>query len=245
MYALNTVSIFIAISIIIFLICITLVIFAPKSQNFFKDIPGLDELSKNADVMQDTFVRLGVEPSEGNISQECEALREKYLKTNPDPLRWLKFPDEQIAEGDLELLPLMLSSEYTDEKQIFASLAAELDKINGIQSVYFIKMKPGGKLKKHTGWAQMSNNTLRYIYCFNSFCYSEDECGIWVNGEAKKLFKGCSYIYDGSKEHSIYNNIFDDVVFLIVDIKRPEGISPGYSEYKAPFNIADLRRDAK
>jgi len=76
----------------------------------------------------------------------------------------------------------------------------------------------------------MTNDYLRYIYCFNCFCLNEDDCGIWVNGEAKKLFKDYYYVFDASKEHSIYNNTIDDIVFLIVDFKRPKNISKGYSD---------------
>ncbi len=218
----------VAIVLLIFLFCVLLVIFAPKSQNFFKGVePTLENLVKNKDIVRDTFVRLNIKLSDDNLSEEYEA---HYKTVKINELTWRQWPETQVVNGIVEYLPIYMFSKIDDENYgIFNKLFSEISHLDTMQSVFFLKIKSKSGLNKHKGWADLTNKTLRFIYCFNSFCYSEDDCGIWVNGEAKKLFKDYSYIFDASKEHSIYNNTFDDVVFLIIDFDRPQSIPAGYS----------------
>ena len=229
---LNGFSVFVAFFIITFIICISLVIFAPRSQNFFKEVfPDLEKLSERKDIIDETFVNLDIKLNDDNLAAEYEELY-KNKKQNAHEIKWEEFPDKNIISGEVEILPIFMFSKINEiNKNIFDKLFNFAKPMTSIQSIHFIKLKPKAKIKKHTGWADISNNTLRYIYCFNSFCYSDEECGIWVNGESKKLFKDYSYIYDSSKEHSIYNNTFDEIIFLIIDFDRPKNINVGFSEY--------------
>lgn len=218
----------IAIAILLFLFFIFLVIFAPKSENFFKEIDTLTPFTKNSDLICDTFVRLGIQLDDDNLAEDYASY---YSSIKPQQIEWLKWPDEKNVYGCVEYLPVhMFGKMHDNNYHTFNKLFNELSKVDGVQSVYFIKLGDHAHFKKHHGWAEFTNTTLRFIYCFNSFCYNEDECGIWVNGEAKKLFKDYYYIYDASKEHSLYNNTVDEVLFLVVDFDRPKNINSGYSD---------------
>jgi hypothetical protein len=220
----------IAIALLIFLVCIFLVIFAPKSHNFFKKIePKLDELAQDRNLFKELLVRLGIKLNDDNIAEEYE---EYYKKITPAELTWEEWPEKIVTSGSVDYLPLFIKPLFYNENySIFNGLFGKLIRLDiNIQSVFFLKMNNNSALKKHKGWANLTNNTLRFVYCFNSFCFDEDECGIWINGESKKFFKDYYYIFDASKEHSIYNNTCDEVLFLIIDFDRPEGVARGYSD---------------
>lgn len=239
---------------IIFIICICLVIFAPKSHNFY-DIdtyyPELNKLKNSIgtdnDVIKDTFVKLDINLTGDNMFKEYN----EYKQTLGEVAlpAWVEWPDKNIIsnKGGVCILPIYLFSKiYKSNKKLFAPLFKEISKMPGIKSIFFIKLDPGSKFIKHNNWDELANNSLRYIFCFNSFCYSDKECGIWVNGEIKKLYKDSAYVYDSSIEHSIYNNTFDSICFLIVDIERPD-MPIGISDYKIPYetqkNINEMSAD--
>lgn len=236
----ESISICIGIVIIIFIICIFLLIFAPKSINFFdqKEFPiGNINLK---DHMLETSVILKIEEDDNMISMEDSEKIELYKELYKDAeIKWEKYPDAKMIAGDVFILPLfMYSIIHKKNYQSFIKLMQCIKVVPDIFSIYFIKLNQNAKFIKHTG--PISNNqTLRYIYCFNSYGYDDNDCGIWVNNEAKRLRKGDSYVYDSSKEHSLYNNTVDDVVFLIIDFKRPDNMPLGYSEYKMDDKIIE------
>lgn len=218
----------IAVTLLLFLFFVFLVIFAPKSHNFFKKVcPTLDELAHNKELMCETFVKLDIKLNDDNLQDDYE----KYYQTIVvKKLKWEPWLDNNIV-GDVQYLPIYMFSKINATNfSIFHKLFSEISTMDDIKSMFFLKLGINSNLAKHKGWAEVTNDTLRFIYCFNSFCYSEDECGIWVNGEAKKMFKDYYYYFDASKEHSIYNNTFDEVIFLIVDFDRPKDIAKGYSD---------------
>jgi hypothetical protein len=232
---LSNFSVFIGTTVIVFIIILFLVIFAPKSKNFFNIndyYPDLEKLSKNQEVIDQTFIKLGLD-----CLNEADNMIDDYKKypifyEDKKPIKWKDWLDNKI-EGKVEILPLYMFSKLHDENiSIFNELINELKNINNINSIFFIKMSPKSKIIEHTGWAQLSNDNLRFIYCFNSFCFYETDCGIWINGEIKKLYKDYSYVYDSSKEHCIYNNTYDDIFFLVIDVERPNNIPKGISEYE-------------
>ena len=217
-------SIYIGVAVIIFIFCIFLVIFAPKSQNFFnkdKYTPEIDSLAKSEDffnIMKSTETKFS----------ESAGLDEE----TPTLIKWEKWPDNTITSGNVELLPIfMFSTINKANSKTFAELVDIVKVIPEIQSIYFIRLDSNSKFVKHSGYAELVNKSLRYIYCLNADCYNEDQCGLWVNSEAKKMTRGESYIYDASKEHSLYNNTITPVIFFVVDFDRPLDVPFGYSEY--------------
>ena len=240
----DNLAISIGILLIIFIVIIFLVIFAPKCQNFFDktDFPNLDELSKNEELLLDTSVRLNIVESE-NLDDETIEKLETIKENIPfNDLKWEKWPDKTIISGDVSILPVIFpNKETTENKKIFEKLLKYIDdKKIPVNLLYFIKLEPNSRFLEHKGYAEMTNDTLRYIYCFNSYCYEEKECGIWVNYEAKKTINGNSFIYDASKNHSLYNNIVDVVIYLVIDFKRPDDVPNGYSDYMMPKEVSEF-----
>lgn len=220
-----------AITIISLIIVIILVIFAPKSKNFYNindTYPQFLKVSVDENVIDNTFIKLNINLNEDELSKKYEKY-ESYNKPKKK-LKWLDWPDKSQISGKVQILPLFLFSKISVENiEIFSELYSKIKNIKNIASVYFLKISSNSKIKPHQNWKELSNNTLQYIFCFNSFCFSDKECGIWVNGETKKLYKNNSYIYDSSLEHSIYNNTFDDILFLCIDIERLPHIRKGVS----------------
>lgn len=220
---------YIGITIIIFIVCIFLVIFAPKSRNFFKK----DELDLGQqdilDILEDNLL---LEDTMNNLGISTEEEYEEVGEESND-LDWIAWPDEQMVNGDVQFLPIFMFSKL-NEKNLnkFKKLFHKISNIKCVRSIYFIKIKSGSKINKHTGWKELTNLSLRYIYCLDGYSLDENQSGIWVNGECKKLSRGDTYIYDASKEHSMYNYTSDDVIYLIVDFKRPNDIPSGYSDYE-------------
>lgn len=249
----NSLAITIGICLIIFIIVILLVIFAPKCQNFFdkSDFPWLDKLSKNEELFLETSVLLNIIESDNLDDASIKKLENIKEKLPYNELKWEKWPNKKDVFGDVSILILKtrdkeivkecpgsdIKIEQVDKNaKIFSNLLENiytLNDINQIKSVYFIKLNQNAKFLENKGYADLTNDTLRYIYCFNSYCYDENECGIWVNYDAKKTINGASVIYDASKNHSLYNNTVDTVVYLVIDFKRPDHIPAGYSDLYA------------
>ncbi len=229
----DTFSYYFAFSVVLFIVVIVLVLFAPKSKNFYNindTYPQLVNIYMNEDVMDRTFIKL--DPGFDDIEMVERYSKYKVFHEPKKEIKWQDWPDQCIVSGPVKFLPLYMFSEvYVSNIDIFSELYAQVKGIENIEALYFIKTPPSTKILPHYGWAELSNSTLRFIYCFNSFCCEDAQCGIWVNGETKKLSQGSAYVYDSSKEHSLYNDTYDDVIFLCIDIARPIGVKPGISEY--------------
>jgi hypothetical protein len=223
--------------IIVFIVCIFLVIFAPKPVNFF-DIslynPELDKLVKGEVVLENSVI-LDI------IDEDIEdvATLEKMNKYKPDkPLKWLRWPDNSVISGGVYIAPIFLFGKLEETNAgHFSSLLHLIKDIPDIKALYFIKIDVNSSFIKHKGYKSMTNDTLRYLYCFNSYCYDESESGLWINSECKKLIQGNSVIYDASKEWSLYNKTANDIVYLIIDFKRPESVPIGYSDNNTELKL--------
>lgn len=223
-------SIYLGITVILFIFCIFLVIFAPKSKNFIKpeECPEFTKVIKSQEYLD------ALKESESIILNKDDSKNNNTKDNNTkDDLIWKKWPDSSIINGDVELLPIFIFSAINqDNLKLFSKLSNIIRDIPDVQSIYFLKLSSNSKFINHKNYSEIANKSLRYIYCFNAYTLSEDESGIWINSEAKKLSSGESYIYDSSKEHSLYNNTSEEVVYLIIDFDRPENIPTGYSEYQ-------------
>lgn len=235
-------SLYIGIIIIIFIFCIFLLIFAPKSQNFFdKELynPKLNDLANSHDLLLETSVRLNiVEDDDMNDNDTIDKIEQLRLNIPYKELDWKPWPDTDVAIGSVSILPLFILSKINkDNSDRFSNLLDIIKQIDDIHAIYFLKLGKNSSFRKHVGFSELSNNSLQFIYCFNAYCCDIEECGLWVNAESKKIIKDSSYIYDASKEFSLYNNTHDDIIYLIIDFKRPKNISNGYSEYKMTDEI--------
>jgi aspartyl/asparaginyl beta-hydroxylase (cupin superfamily) len=211
--------IYIGIIVIIFIICITLLIFAPKSINYYDldTYPILKYITENnKDVINNSYAN--IETDDG----------------------WVNWPDSSNVKGLCSIFPLfMFSTLSKNRKQKCQDLFKLMKNIPDVKSCAFIRIDKKSKIIKHTEWKDLSNNTLRCIFIIKSIASAPmDLCGIWVNGETKKLISGKCIIFDGSKEHSIYNETDYPVCALLLDIKRPYKIPNGISirEYSDDIN---------
>jgi hypothetical protein len=229
-----------AVIIVIFIFITFLVIFAPKKQNFFKykqvfpngeidTIINDEKLIKN--ISENLNIKLNNDILFYDIENDNDDEEKNQSLNTKDKFKWNDCKNNDIIEGDVKYIPILLNEKlYSENYHCCNELFDKLSKYNNIRSVFFIKLGSYSGIKKHEGFAPLTNNTLRFIYCFNSFSFNEKDCGLWVYGECKKFFKGINYLFDASKEHSIYNNTEDEnIVFLIIDIERPKTIKKGVS----------------
>lgn len=222
--------------IIVFIVCIFLVIFAPKPINFF-DVNLYNELDKL--IRMDYLVlenSLLLDIIDDDI-EDINTLEKINHYKNIEKMTWMPWPDNSIISGKVYTAPVFIEGKFEESNVVrFASLLNAIKDIPDIKSVYFIKIDVNSSFIKHKGY-KSNNDTLRYLYCFNSYCYDETESGLWINSEAKKLIQGSSIIYDASKEWSLYNNTASDIVYLLVDFKRPESVPVGYSDNETILNF--------
>lgn len=230
--------------IIVFIVCIFLVIFAPKPVNFF-DVslynPELDKLVKNEELVLQNSVLLDIIDEDKEDDKTLEKINHYKLGLSGEsnkPLKWIRWPDNSIISGGVYIAPIFMMGKFSESNMVrFSSLLGLIGDIPDIKALYFIKIDVNSSFIKHKGYKSMTNNTLRYLYCFNSYCYDETESGLWIGGDAKKLIQGSSIIYDASKEWSLYNKTANDIVYLIIDFKRPDSIPVGYSDNTSELKL--------
>lgn len=112
-----------------------------------------------------------------------------------------------------------------------------LKNINGLRTIIFSKLGSKTRLKKHKGWKDLSNRTLR---CHMGIKIPKnDKSGVEVEDEFKQVEEGKFIIFDDSKEHIGVNDSSEDRVVLILDIKRPWWVQHGRSDVG---NTEELKR---
>lgn len=211
MFDLNSTSVFIGISVIIFIICVLLLIFAPKSINYYsiETYPILKSICENnKDIINKDF---------DNIENDAD---------------WINWPDPGYVSGVCKIFPIYIYSILSKKRKHKCSETYKLIKnMPDVKTCAFIKIDKKSKLNKQTECKELSNSTLRCLYVLKSVSSAPVEtCGIWVNGESKKLISNKLIIFDSSKEHSIYNGTDYPLYALLIDIKRPEKIANGTSQ---------------
>lgn len=108
------------------------------------------------------------------------------------------------------------------------TLYSILKKIKGLKTASFSKLGPFTQLKKHQGWADLSNYVLRIHYGIDV----PDKCFIGVENNKKQIKNNDIIVFDDSKIHWAENNSRKNRIVLILDIKRPFYIKKGISKIK-------------
>lgn len=204
----DSMFLWIGIVVIIFIICVSLLIFAPKSINYYN---------------VDTFpiVKYLHENNLQLIKDGCGKAKEDR--------NWLKWNIDII--GKCDLYPLyMFSISPKKRQQTCVDVYNLMKNIPDVKTCSYVILHPKSKISKNRGWKSLSNNTLRCLIIINAPISTVDKCGIWVNGESKILKPNDLLIFDSSKEHSIYNKTSLNIEYLMIDIKRPEKIVNGTSD---------------
>ncbi len=207
--------------VIIFMISITLLIFAPKSINYYTP---------------DTY------PILKYICENNKNIINSNLDKIENDTDWIDWPDSENITGKCKIYPLFIFSTLSKKRKNQCIETFKLIKnIYDVKTCAFIKLDKNSKLNKQTQWKELSNETLRCLFIIKSMASASiDTCGIWVNGESKKITSNNLIIFDSSKEHSIYNENDCPIYALLIDIKRPEKISNGISKREYSSEIYDF-----
>lgn len=206
----DTAFIWIGIVVVIFIISISLLIFAPKSVNYFDSstYPIVKFISENNNqIIKDDFYK---------------------IKNNSN---WLNYPDTKNISGTCTIWPMyMFSTKSISRSSECPDTYKLIKNIPDVKTCAFIKLDPESSIDKNKQWKALANTTLRCLFIIDSPNDTTDKCAIWVNGEIKKVKTRDLIIFDSSKEHSIYNKTNLPLYMLLLDIQRPEKIVNGISD---------------
>jgi hypothetical protein len=205
----------VGISIIIFVITMVLVIFAPKSINYY-----------NPDIFP--IVKYINENNKDLIKSDLDIIK----KEND----WILWPDENNIVNDYLIYPVFMFGNFSEHRKLKCKKSSELiANIPGVKTFTYLKIAVRSSIKKNKKWKDISNDTLCCLFVLEAPHVNKlEDCCIWTNGEIKKLLKNKLIIYDSSKDHSIVNNSDYPVYILMLDIKKPINYTSGTSEI--PYN---------
>ena len=209
-----------AVAIVAFIIVVVLLIFAPASRNFY-DISKFSIKDMPPDAIEEVRDHLNI-----------------MMENQQEAVEWYSWPDK-TAVGDIAILPIYFQKKVWSTEE-FGKLCGFLRSMQ-VESIYIVKMPKGTHFRKHSGWAHLSNQTLRYVYCIHSMSMSDRDAGIWINGQIKTLKMDDVYVYDSSIEHSLYNDTYDDIYLLFVDLPRLNS-ARGISENKVDPSSLILKK---
>jgi aspartyl/asparaginyl beta-hydroxylase (cupin superfamily) len=200
--------------VIVFIISVTLMIFAPKSNNFHPSTvyPIIKYIHENnTDIFKSDLQKI------------------KNLDKS-DPINWIKYPVKNLIKNEYEIFPLYMFSVLNKSRKSLCNSTYNLIRnIPDIKTCSFLKIGGNSSIKKHKKWKELSNISLSCLFILEAPMASIDDCGIWINGETKKLTKNKMFIFDGSKEHSIFNYTDYPIYCIFLDILRPKNIPNGAS----------------
>lgn len=213
----DSVFLWIGVLVVIFMICISLLIFAPKGKNYFNSniYPILKYLHEN----------------------NLQVFKDDFKKIKDD--NWIDYNID--VQGKCSMCPLYMFS-ITSKKntELCKNTYNLIYNIPDLKTCSYMIIHPKSQIIKNTGWKDLANNTLRCIIIINSMTSTMDKCGIWVNGQTKKIKSDNLIIFDASKEYSIYNNTSLNLEILIFDIKRPDNIANGLSNRMYTEKLQDF-----
>jgi hypothetical protein len=191
--------------IVVFVLTIVLLIFAPKSSNFFS---------------------ANLYPRHALLSM---SKIHKEIDKNPS-MKWRAWPDQKNVSGTFEICPLFMFGRVArgsraDHPNVFKKVAALPD----VRTCAFFRLGSNSMLRPHTRWKDSSNSTLCMFIVTDAPSTSIDKCGAWVSGELKKIEKNKILLIDCSKLHSLYNDTTHPVTGLMLDLVRPSTMVSGTS----------------
>jgi aspartyl/asparaginyl beta-hydroxylase (cupin superfamily) len=201
--------------VVVFIISVTLLIFAPRSINFY----------------QHTTYPIIKYIYENNIDIIKSDLQKIKNFDNLDENQWIKWPDKKLVKNEYLIYPLYMFSIVSKLRKLVCDNTYKLIKnIPDVKTCTFLKIGANSSIKKHKKWKELANESLSCLFILEAPMASIDDCCIWINGESKKLTKNKMFIFDSSKEHSIVNLTDYPVYGLLLDIGRPKNIPNGVSD---------------
>jgi len=209
-----------AVVIILIVACLSLVIFAPKNKTFYdwRIYPHLEIVS---DPMHLQLIR-----------DDLNSLDAKDFIDYPDPDMW-KFN----KSSNYEIFPFYMFGEFSRKNLAKCSDTFKIaHNIPYIRSMAFVKIGPRSVLKVHQSWKDISNETFKCFLGVNVPTNDVNACGVWVEGDAKKLEDDKWVVFDASRKHSVYNKSTKNSYMLMFDLQRPSG-TLGLSQKSLPDDL--------
>jgi hypothetical protein len=206
--------IYLSICIIILLVAILLMIFAPKINNFYS-LP---------------FIQNKLLESQAILN--IQNIKPDDWKLYPDQDLWkIKKPEPvQNPNGKFLMWDLFFANKINmDFAKRCPNIFDLIKKIPNIKTAFIGKVQSLTTLEQHATWKSLANSTLRCILPIQSTSEIQ-ECGVWVDCLTKAFVKGTWITFDHSKKWTIYNKTDEDLIFLVLDIKRPMGVAFGTSD---------------
>ena len=211
----------IGIFVILFIACVSLLIFAPRCVNYYgaDTYPILNYLHEN----------------------NLQTIKDDNSKIkNSDD--WLIYPDN--IHGTCKIFPIyMFSTLSKKRKKICVNTYNLIKNTPDIKTCAFINIQPNSQIDKGRVWGKLSNETLRVLFVIDSPSTTIEKCGMCVNDEYKKIKPNSLIIFDGSKEHTIYNKTDSNIELLLFDISRPVSIPHGSSDREYTKQILEFIYD--
>jgi aspartyl/asparaginyl beta-hydroxylase (cupin superfamily) len=209
-----------AILIILIVGCLSLAIFAPKNKSFY-DRKIYPELELISDPMHMQLIR-----------DDLKSLT---------PSSFINYPDEKMwkynSTSSYEIFPFYMFGKFSrDNINTCPDTFKLAHNIPYIRSMAFIKIGAKSVLKVHQSWKNIANETFRCFIGVDVPICDVHMCGVWVEGNTKKLEDDKWLVFDASKKHSIYNKYKKDCYLLMFDLQRP-GNSIGLSQKSLPDEI--------
>ena len=210
--------IWIAILIVMFIIIISLVIFAPKSKNFY-----------NCNDLYPDVGNINIEENISDIKKEIESINDKD---------WIDYYGQNLwgsNTAEFKIFPL-----YMDRKHIgknidqCAKLFSQIKYIKNVRNIFLGKFSPRSKLNEWQEYGDAVNNNLRCYIGLKTKPFGSKRINVWVNGEIKELNTGTILVVDHSKKNSICNDTKNPCIILFIDIDRPYDMPKGESCAEKP-----------
>jgi hypothetical protein len=201
------------ICIIIFILIISLLIFAPKGKNFYNN----NEYTQIYDTLKDNY---------NLLINDLNKIKNEKL--------WLSYPAKKYISNDYFIYPMFIFNINSYIRNILTINTYNiLDSFGNKLSYSFIKIKPQSKLSNWKYWKEY-NNCLCFIFVLESLFDDPETCCILVNGELRPMNKNDLMIFDVNKKHSIINETDDNVYLLELIVKKNKGMN---SKDKKKYNI--------
>jgi aspartyl/asparaginyl beta-hydroxylase (cupin superfamily) len=212
--------VWLAIIIIIIVACLFLAIFAPKNKSFHdkSTYPNLELIS---DPMHMQLIK-----------DDLKLLSPEDFIEYPDQAMW-----KYNETSSYEMFPFYMFGKFSRENINKCPDTFKIaHNILHVRSMAFIKIGAKSVLKVHQNWKDISNETFRCFLGVNIPLCDVHMCGVWVEGDTKRLEENKWLIFDASKKHSIYNKYKKDLYLLMFDLQRP-GNSVGLSDRSLPDDL--------
>ena len=209
--------------IILIVVCTSLAIFAPKNKAFFdrRIYPALEIISDNMHIQL--------------IKDDLNSLNDSDFIEYPDKDMW-----KYNETSHYEMFPFYMFGKFSRENMSKCQDTFKIaQNIPYIRSMSFIKIRSKSVLKVHQSWGNISNETFRCFLGVNIPASDVNICGVWIEGDAKKLEENKWLVFDSSKKHSIYNKHKKDCYMLMFDLQRP-GNSVGLSQKLLPKDVKNF-----